>query len=118
MVVPEGHDEDVAASKRGAHAVQAAEGLELVLVLEGGLLGLAEGVSDGVAGHARDGGVAVGVDLAVLDVETLDLGESGAGADELGDDSHLLGGVELHAGAVEVGHTHAVALLIVSQSRR
>lgn len=114
MVVPERHDEDVAASKRRAHAVQAAELGEGVVVAEGSLLGLAEVVGQGVTGDARDGGVGVLVHLAVLHVEALDLAEAGAGADELGNDGHLLLGVELLAGAVEVLDAHAVAVEVTA----
>jgi hypothetical protein len=111
MVVPERHDQDVAACKRSAHLVESTERLEGVGVAESRLLRGAEGLGDGVAGYALDGRVAVLEDLAVLYVEALDLREGGARADELGDDGHFLGGVEGGAGAVEVLDAHAVALL-------
>jgi hypothetical protein len=110
IVVPQTHDEDVAARKRSSHSVEAAESLERGGVAEDRLLRVAERLGDGVALDAGDGRIAVGICLAVLDVESLDLREGGAGANELGDNGHLLLGVELHAGAVEVLHTHAVAL--------
>lgn len=114
MVIPQGHDEDVAASKGSSHTVQATEGLERGSVSENALLGIAELLGDGVASDAGDGRVAVLVDLAVLHVEALDFREGGARADELSDDSHLLLGVELHAGAVEVLDAHAVAVEVAA----
>jgi len=107
---PERHDENVAASKRGSHAVESTEGLERRGVAESSLLSITELISDGVAADALDGGVAVLEYNAVLDVEALDVSERGAGADELRDNGHLLAGVESHARAVEVLDTHAVAL--------
>lgn len=114
MVVPEGHDEDVAASKRGTHLVKTTESLERRCVTEGGLLLVTVLLSDGVAADALNGRVGVLEDGSSLDVETLDLGEAGAGADELSDDSHLLGGVEGHAWAVEVTDAHAVAVEVAA----
>jgi hypothetical protein len=111
VVVPERHDEDVAAGKRGTHSVEATESLEVGLVTEGSLLLVAELVGDGVSVNGGDAGCGVLVDFATLDVEALDLGEAGAGADELSHDGHLLGGIKGHAGAVEVFRAHAVALL-------
>lgn len=114
VVVPERHDEDVAAGERSTHAVEAAEGGEGVVVAEGGLLVLAEAVGDGAAGGAGDLGLAVLVHLAVLDVEALDLAERGAAADELGDDGHLRLGVELGSRTVEVLDAHAVAVEVTA----
>ena len=114
MVVPEGHDEDVAASKRGTHLVETTESLERRCVTEGGLLLVTVLLSDGVAADALNGRVGVLEDGSSLDVETLDLGEAGAGADELSDNSHLLGGVEGHAWAVEVTDAHAVAVEVAA----
>lgn len=112
MVIPKGHDKDVSVCKGLSHAGETTTVLEASLVAEDGLLSLAEIVGDGVTGDALVGGVGVLVHLAVLNVESLDLAEGGARADELGDDSHLLGRVEGLAGAVEVSNTHAIALLI------
>jgi hypothetical protein len=114
VVVPERHDEDVAASKRRAHTVEAANGSELVVVAESSLLGLAEAVGDGVAADAGDSGLGVLEHLAVLDIEALDLGQAGARADELGDDGHFLLGVEGGAGAVEVLDAHTVAVEVAA----
>lgn len=114
VVVPERHDEDVAAGERCAHGVEAAELGEGVVVAEGGLLLAAEGVGDGVAGCGRDLGLGVLVNLAVLHVEALDLAERGAGADELGHDGHFRLGVELHARAVEALVAHAVAVKVAA----
>ncbi|KAJ8109446.1 hypothetical protein OPT61_g7451 [Boeremia exigua] len=114
VVVPQAHDEDVAACKRGGHAVHAAEVGEGAGVAEDGLLGGAERVADRVASDARDGRVAVLEDFAVLDVEAADLADAGAGADELRDNGHLGLGVELGAGAIEVLHAHAVAVEVTT----
>lgn len=114
MVIPERHDQDVAASKRGTHLVEATKVLEGRGIAEDGLLLLAECIGDGVSGDALDSRVGVLEDLSALDVEALDIGELGAGADELGNDSHLLVGVKGSAWAVEVGHAHAVAVEITS----
>lgn len=114
VVVPERHDQDVAAGKRGSHSVETTERLEGRSVAKDGLLGVAESIGNGVASHAGNGGGRVLVRLAVLDVEALDLAELRAGADELGDDCHLLGGVEGGAGAIEVLNTHAVAVEIAT----
>jgi hypothetical protein len=100
----------VAAGKRGSHGVESTEGLEGRGVAEGGLLGIAESIGDGVAGDTLDSGVAVLENNTVLDIEALDVRDFGAGADELSDNGHLLGGIESHARAVEVLDTHAVAL--------
>jgi hypothetical protein len=114
VVIPEGHDKDVTASKRCAHTVETTKSSEGVVVAEGSLLVLAEAVSDGVSAGAGDGGLRVLVNFAVLDVEALDLGQAGAGADKLRNDGHLLLGVEGGAGAVEVLHTHAVAVEVAA----
>jgi hypothetical protein len=108
---PEGHNKNVSASKRGSHGVELAKCLERRGVAENGLLGRAESIGDGVAGDALNGGIGVLEDHAVLDVETFDLRDRRTGANELGDNGHLLGGVQSHTGAVEVLDTHTVALL-------
>lgn len=110
VIIPERHDEDVAASKRRTHLVETAELSIVVVVSEVSLLLLAELIGDGVSADLGVGGLGGGVGDAVLDVETLDLGKAGAGAEELGDDGEFLGRVDGHAGAVEIGVTHAVRL--------
>lgn len=110
VVVPEGHDEDVALCEGRGHLVETTLLFERVVVAEVRLLLLAELVGDGVSADLGVGGLGGGVDLAVLDPEALDFAEGGAGADELRDDGHLLVGVDGLAGAVEVGDTHAVGL--------
>jgi hypothetical protein len=114
MVVPEGHDQDVAASKRSTHLVETTNVGEGRSVGKGALLLGAKVVGDGVTGDALDSRVGVLEDGAALDVEALDLRELGAGADELGDNGHLLGAVQSHARAVEVTDTHAVAVEIAT----
>jgi hypothetical protein len=114
MVVPEGHDQDVAASKRSTHLVKTTNGGEGRSVTEDALLLGAEVFGDGVTSNALDSRVGVLKDSAALDVEALDLREAGARADELGDNGHLLGAVQSHARAVEVTDTHAVAVEIAT----
>ena len=76
--------------------------LEDLGVLEESLLGIAPGLGDGVT--SRAGGLGVGNDLAVLDVDTANLAElTGGVGEELGDNGNLLVGVdgEVGTGAVE-----------------
>jgi hypothetical protein len=114
VVVPERHDENVSTGKRSTHSVKTTKLLEVGLVTEGSLLLVAELVGDGVSFDALDAGVGVLEDLTALDVEALDLGQAGAGADELSYNGHLLAGVECHSRAVEVLCAHTVALLLIS----
>lgn len=112
MIVPNGEDEDHTAGHRIAHAGQTALGLELLSILERSLLSITIVGGDGVIGiHARDADLGVLDDLAILNVETTDLGETAAGGvvagDELGDNGELLGGVDGHTGTVEGLITHA-----------
>lgn len=67
-----------------------------------------------VAGDAGGGGLGVGDEDAVLDVEALDLGQLAAGLDELGDDGEDVVGVDGQAGAVEGGVALAVAVEVAS----
>ena len=75
MVVPEGHDEDVAAGERSAHLREAAFGKEARVVAEGGFLVGAVLLGDGVVLglHGGDLGHGVGDHFAVLHVEAADL---------------------------------------------
>jgi hypothetical protein len=87
----------------------------VISIAESNLLGLAEVGVDGVARGTRDGGLGVGDDLAVLDVETLDLVEDTIGSlEELGDDGELGLGVDSHARSVEVLDTLAVRVEVAS----
>jgi hypothetical protein len=111
VIVPKRHDEDHAETHTLAHGRHAAELVEGVnLLVEDLLLGVAPLLGNGVAGHAGDGGLGVGKDGAALDVEALELGEGGAGAEELGHDGHFLGGVDALAFAVEVFDADAVGV--------
>lgn len=114
MVVPERHDKDVSASKRSTHSVVATEVSEAGSVAEDALLRLAERVGDGVSSDAGDLGIGVLEHLPVLDVEALDVTQSGSRANELRDNSHLSLSVELHAGPVEVLHAHAVGVEVAA----
>ena len=110
MIVPERHYKHVALRQRGSHLV------ETTLILEGSsvakcfLLGIAPSIGDRITLVSGDGGLRVGVALAALHVETLDVGNCGAGADELSDDGNFLVCVDGLAGAVERLVTLAVAL--------
>ena len=110
VVVPQGHDKDVALGKGGTHLLEATTVLERRVVAECRLLCIAESISNGVTRHTLDGRVGVLEDLAVLYIEALDLLEVGSGTNELSDDRHLLVGVERHSRTVEVLNTHAVGL--------
>ena len=115
VVVPERHDEDHTLGEGGAHLHETSLGAEVVGVAEGGLLGVAVGGGDGVAADSGDIALGVGDHLAVLDVESLDLGEVAAAVgEELGDDGELGGGVDGHARAVEGGVALAVAVEVAS----
>ena len=114
VVVPDGHDEDHVAGEGLAHAGETAALVEDVLVAEGRLLGVAVVLGDRVAADARDCALAVGDDLAVLDVEALDLAQFAAGLDELRDDGDLLGGVDGEALAVEALVALAVRVEVAS----
>lgn len=114
VVVPDGHDEDHVLGQGVAHALEAAALVEDVGVAEGRLLRVAVLLRHRVAGHARDGALAVGHDLAVLHVEALDLAEGAARLQELRHHRQLLGRVELEAGAVERLVALAVAVEVAS----
>ena len=94
--------------------------LVVVVVLEGKLLSVAKGISDGAAVHARDLGGRAADELAVLHVEALDLHQrSGVGAivgDELSDHRERLLGVDfvVLAGTVEVCGPHAVGVQVAT----
>lgn len=115
MVVPDGENEHHGLGKRLAHLGETTLLLEDVGVSKGRLLLAAVVGGDGVAGDAGDLGLGVGDDLAVLDVEALDLGQvSGGVLEELGDDGDLLGRVNGHARAVEGGVALAIAVEVAS----
>lgn len=102
------------------HLGKTSLGSEVVVVAKGGLLLLTEAVGDRVGGvDAGDAGQRVGDGLAVLDVESLDIGQ-GSGicaivGDELGHHGNWLGGVDGQAGAVEglVAHAERVEVTAV-----
>lgn len=118
VVRPDRQDQDHALQSL-AHLGEATLGLEVVVVAKGSLLLLAETVGDGVGGvDAGDAGHGVGDRLAVLDVETLDVGQGArVGAvvgDELGHDRDGLGGVDSQARAVEARVAHAVRVEVAT----
>lgn len=111
MVVPQAHDEDHGGGDGIAHLGHAAEVSKDIIVAKGLLLGGAEVGGERVARVVGDGGLGVADDLAVLDVEALDLGELAVGAlDELGDDGDLLGGVDVEAGSGAVEGLDALSV--------
>lgn len=90
MVVPDGHDEHHALGQGVAHLAEPTALVEDVLVAKRRLLLVAIILGDRVAGNTRDGRLRVGDDLAVLDVEALDVGELAARGDKLRDNSDCL----------------------------
>jgi len=120
MIVPDGHDKNHSFLQGCSHVSETSLSLELVAVTKSSLLGITEGVGDGVAGHASDGGGRVGNDNAILNIESFDLGQ-GAGrctvtGDELGDDRELGSGINSHSLSIEAGSTHTVGVVIASVS--
>jgi hypothetical protein len=115
VVIPERQDENHAAAESITHSVQATMLVEDVLVAKGLLLSNTEIGVNGVAGNTIDVGLGVGNDLAVLDVETLDLSQAAARSDELGDNGELAAGVDSHTLAVEglVAHTPRVEVAAI-----
>lgn len=110
-IVPQAHDEGHGGGNGAAHLRETTLLREAIAIAKDLLLVLAKVGGDGVAGDASDGGHGVGDDLAVLDVEALDLGEAAIAAlDELGDDGHLLAGVEGEVGAGTVEGLVALAV--------
>jgi len=114
MVVPERHDQDVAASKRRTQRTKPTQRLERRLVAKNALLLLTKPIRDGVSSRAGNGRVRVWKHLTVLHVEALNLAELGARAHELRYHRHHLVRVERCAGPVEVAHTHAVAIEVAA----
>jgi hypothetical protein len=120
MIIPDGHDENHSFLQRCSHSGETSLGLELIGVTKGSLLGIAERVRDGVTRNSSDGGLRVGDDNAVLNIEASDFGQ-GAGrsaiiGDELGDDRELGAGVDSQSLSIECGITHAVRVEIASIS--
>jgi len=92
---------------------------EAVTIAEGSLGSAAVGGGDGVVGgHAGDVDLGVLDNLAVLDVETTDLGERAAGrvvvGEELSDDGELGVGVDGLSGAVETLVAHTVRVEVTT----
>lgn len=115
MVVPDGHDEDHGLGKGLAHLLQATLLVEVIDITESRLLSIAERLGDGVASDASNLGLRVLNDLAVLDIEALDLTEIASRVlEELGDDGELLGGIDGLALTVEGGVTHAVRVEVAT----
>jgi len=106
VVVPDGEDENHSVGECLAHASHAALVLEGSGIAESRLLSVTIVGRDGIEGvHSRNVGLGVLNDLAILNVDATDLGETSGGraavGDELGDDGELLRGVDSEALAVE-----------------
>lgn len=90
MIVPQTHNKHHPRLERLTHRRHSSAVRERRRIAKERLLGLAEGVGDGIVlREAGEGGVGVVDDFAVLDVEAFDLAQIAAGGDELGDDGHL-----------------------------
>lgn len=106
VIVPEGESKDQTVAHGLLHSGEATLALVRVGVAEDGLLGVAEGVGEGIDG-LEAGNVDLGVldDLAILDVEAANLSElAGRGAvvsNELGHKRKLLVGVDGLSGTKE-----------------
>lgn len=119
MVIPQTQDKDHAVGHGIAHLGEATLLREDVIVTESLLLVRAEVGGDGVARDTVDVRSSVSNDLAVLDIEALDLRKgSRVGtviSDELGHHRHLLGGVDdlVRAEVRLVAHTEGVEVTAV-----
>jgi hypothetical protein len=99
-VVPERHNKNHGSLERIAHTVPSTLLGKIIDVAKDLLLGGAEVRGERASGVSSDLGLRVGNDLAVLDVETSNLRETAVAAlVELGDNSNLLGGVDVEAGS-------------------
>lgn len=105
VVVPDAENKGHALVESIAHTSQTAMGVEDVDVIEDILLRVAELGGDGVSGIPGNGGLGVGDDFAVLDVETLDLREGASVGSvvgqELSDQCERRVGIDNLARAIE-----------------
>jgi hypothetical protein len=113
VIIPQGHDEDHALSKSLGHVGLPTLVLVGVSVFEDSLLLVTEFGRDRVTVNARNSGCRLRDRLSSLDIESLDL-HSIASSDELSDNRELLGGVDSLTLAVEVLHSHTVAVEITA----
>ena len=119
MVVPKTKRQYHPFPQSSFHSRHPTLGLEAIGVPDRSLQACAELLRDGVVcGHTRDVDFRVLDDLAVLDVNTTDLSELSVGrvigGEELGDDGHLLGGVDCEPGAEEGCISHAVGIKVAA----
>ncbi len=119
MVIPDGQDEDDTVGEGLVDGGESSDCSEAISVVESGLLGGAEVGGDGIIGsHSGDVDLGVLDDYTILDVDAADFLEStsvgSVGGQELGDDGHLLGGIDDETGSVERGVTHAVRVEVAS----
>lgn len=115
---PQTHHQDHTLLHGRSHLGQATVLREVVRVAKGLLLSSAELRRDRVAGHATDVRVGLRNDVAVLDVEALDLTESSSIrtiiSEELRHDSEGLGGIDDLARPVERSVAHAVRVEVTA----
>jgi hypothetical protein len=97
MIIPDAHDEHHAGRERPVHVRHTTVGGEGIGITECSLLGGAEGIGYYVTSNAGNGGLGVGDDNTVLDIETADFIVG-----ELGD--HCKFGIRInrHAWTIEV----------------
>ncbi len=119
VVVPQTQDQHHSGLESVTHLLQTTAVLEGIGVAEQGLLRIAVLVRHRVVGfQTGEGGVGVGDNLSVLDVEAADLAERAVGGpvggDELGDDGEFGVGVDCHSGTVKVRHALAEGVEIAT----
>lgn len=113
MIIPQAHDEDHTIGEGLGHVGCSTLLLVSVSVPEDSLLRIAELGCDGVTRDASNGRVGLSDSLSVLNVEALDF-HSVASADELRDDSKLLGCINSLSLAIEVLDAHAVGVEVTA----
>jgi len=113
MIIPDGHDERHTRAHSRRHGCHPTLGLEAIVIAKSSLLSVAVCGGDGIVVRgACDGGVGVGDDDSVLDVEALDFREGAA--NELRHDCEDLGGVHCQTLAVECRVALPVAVEITA----
>lgn len=118
VIVPKGEGENHTLLESLGHRGESTMSVVDIWVSENGLLVLAEFVGERVTWEVEDGGLGVGDDPSILDVESLDLAQSsGVGAsvgEELSDDSEDRVCVDSHTWAVERPVALAIRVEIAS----
>jgi hypothetical protein len=118
VIIPEGENENHTGLVSCGHGSKASVLVIAVSVVEHSLLFLAVSRGDRVSGDTWDGGLRVGDDNTVLDIEALNLVQVTAGSStvgqELSDDSEDLVSINNHARTIECLITHSVRVEITS----